>query len=300
MLPELTSHQEEQTEKQLTTDEYQNLKITDANRLKQFYKDWLDAFAGSIREAACTKCIPPWLLASIVLGEVTAMDTFFGINERTLENFGFGDSVGPAQITIDTALKYGLTETAENVDKVKQFVANRMRQAISHEGIAAEWAKTPIDSLDTSSSSPYGPDPNSPRVDTLVRLLIRWELLNPITNIEASARNIKELFDQAKQKGKIENYAGDGSEPWGKFDFDRVSTEDCPVNIDSASDHPSKDERMRRVASLFGGAHNDDSLSGFNKGYGLTQGENAGNVADDLIGFDLIEEYDLEKCPEYG
>jgi len=49
-----------------------------------------------------------------------------------------------------------------------------------------------------------------------------------------------------------------------------------------------------------GAAHNDDSPSGFNSGYGLTQGENAGNVAENLIGFYLIEEYNIEKYPKEG
>ncbi len=52
MLPTLTPAQEEQAKKQLTTDEYQNLKVSDHAGLRQFYEDWLDAFAESIRAAA--------------------------------------------------------------------------------------------------------------------------------------------------------------------------------------------------------------------------------------------------------
>ena len=57
-------------------------------------------------------------------------------------------------------------------------------------------------------------------------------------------------------------------------------------------------EQMKRLAALFGAAHNDDALDGFNDGYGLTQGNNAQAVADDLIGFDLVAAYDLDDCPE--
>ncbi len=133
--------------------------------------------------------------------------------------------------------------------------------------------------------------------EDIVRARIRRELLNPVLNICASARNLHGLRNRARDAGVINDYVSgpDGSEPWGDFDFSKVGP--CGENLLDASKHPAREEHTRRIARFFGAAHNDDRLRGFRIGYGFTQGENAGSVADDLIGFGLIQAYQLIDCP---
>ncbi len=125
----------------MTTLDYQKLKLTP--QLDRFLRTWLDVFAPTLIKCACCNGIPPWLLASVVIGEVVAMDEWLGIDERTLKGLGFGSSVGLAQIRVDTAIKYGLTPLSANFDAeverskqaeedAGQMPVMRRRRAIAH------------------------------------------------------------------------------------------------------------------------------------------------------------------------
>lgn len=288
MLPTPTEEQTEVAARQKTTAEWEAMN---AAAKKRFLKEWLDVFGADVRTEACAKCIPPWLLAAILLGEVTAMDEFLGIDERTLEELGLGDSVGLGQITIDTALKYGLTDTATNFDAVCSHVMQRRSQQLwSLEAIAAEWMQTPAAQLTAGS-------PGSPSHDTneLVRLFIRWELLNPLLGIRASACYLRELLDQAIEVGRVTSYTLKNRSEWGEFDFSQI-TDPCDSDLIEASVTILPDVSRGFLAAFFGAAHNDDALSGFREGIGLTQGFNAFGAADALEKADLFEEYNLLDC----
>ncbi|RMH13024.1 MAG: hypothetical protein D6701_12770, partial [Gemmatimonadetes bacterium] len=249
----------------LTTAQYQEWKVTDQARLRRWEASWLAVYAPRIVECACCYRLPPWLLASVVLGEVTAMTT----GERTAEFLGLGSSVGLAQLTVDTAIKYGLTPTAARYFDHMARVARRTPTQVGNARLRQ-------------------------------RALIRIELLDPAVSICASARYLSQLLSHAHLAGRIGRYTIDRTEPWGVFDFSGLDMDGCPIDVAAASQHPDLTERRIRVAKFFGAAHNDDALSGFRLGIGLTQGENAGNIADDLIGFGFITRFGLEdcECPE--
>lgn len=292
MLPPLTDAQTEMAKRYLTVEQYGDMS---PDEKESFFRSWLDVFAATIKTEACEKCVPPWLLAGVLLGEVGGMNEYFRIAERTLEEMGFGSSVGLGQITVDTAEKYDLTETAKKFDKICDYIGTRLNDLWSVEAIVVEWMTTPIDDLPTGGASQsFIDNPNYP-VKDIARLLIRRELLHPLLGIRASACYLRELIDQAIAKGTIKNYTLEKATPWGEYDFSVIRN---PCTDDLVTASSVSDASVVRVwlVAFFAAAHNDDALSGFREGIGLTQGDNALGIAFDLERMDLWGEYDLLDC----
>ena len=299
MLPELTDSQKEKSKWQRTTTQFEAMSSTDR---KAFFKEWLDEFAKPIRTEALEKCIPPWLLASILLGEVTAMEEYFGFTERWLESdgIGLGSSVGLGQITVDTAIKYGLTETAKNYDQMCAWVHRQssywMNQVDLIEQVEAEWRSKSISDL--LSSSPKGSRPgitsSSRLTKSVIQAFVRAELLNPLLGIRASACYLRELLNHAIELGKLENYTIENESPWGKFDFS-VIRDPCNDDLKTASDAATDGSSIVFLSAFFGAAHNDDALKNFREGIGLTQGYNAAAAADAMERLGLLSEYNLQS-----
>lgn len=265
-LPRLTAKQREIGDWQRTVEQFNAMSVRKTN---DFITAWLDAFGEEIRKAACDKCIPPWLLAAVLLAEVLGMNEYLGSTERELELKGMGSSVGLGQITVDTAIKYGLTPGAKNFKQKADGIQQDLEPILEGE------------EYDVGIS--------------IMRIIIRRELLNPINNIRASACYLKNLIDQAISIGVISGYSIDSKSPWGTFNYGRIRPQDCPINLIDVTNARGC-FRIEKLVGFFAAAHNDDALSGFREGIGLTQGQNAKTIGLILCVDGFIGKYKLDNC----
>jgi RHS repeat-associated protein len=77
-----------------------------ASQRKKWFDDFRNSYNAPINDAANKHCVPKRLLAAIIANEMIDYSSSEGAGEWA----GFGRSLGPAQITINTAIRYGLTD----------------------------------------------------------------------------------------------------------------------------------------------------------------------------------------------
>jgi RHS repeat-associated protein len=87
-------------------DPYEFWKKWTERQRQDWYRQFREKYGKDINDAAVKNCVPKRLLAAIIANELIDYSDF----ERDLEPYGIGGSVGPAQIQIETAIRYNLTD----------------------------------------------------------------------------------------------------------------------------------------------------------------------------------------------
>jgi RHS repeat-associated protein len=129
-------------------------KWTERQR-QNWFREFREKFGRYINDAAIKNCVPKRLLAAVIANEMIDYPDY----ERDLEPWGIGQSVGPAQITINTAIRYNLTD-------------------IDPKSFSSTWF--PL----------YKP------ASTKFREAVREYMLNPANNIDAAARLMSMYLDE--------------------------------------------------------------------------------------------------------
>ena len=245
-------------------------------KMKQFYLNFLRTYQAQIETHAAVEGLPDWLLTGVILGERIDMDETFGIDEPNRELIlGVGSSVGLAQIRAETAIKYGLTNSA----RVYYLATEGANAAFK----AGEMSLT----ADLSSEA------------FAAFTQIRPELLRDRASIRASAKYLRILATQALTAAKR---AGNSSAPaskrvfeqFGRFRWTDVTSLDSQKAWDqlAQSAYPDRPLTFARacLVGFFGAAHNDDKVTGkLDPKVGGGQGQNAYSVARDLSRMGLME-----------
>jgi hypothetical protein len=207
------------TKNYLLKEEWEALKKqVDQPKLRQFYVNFFDKYGKDFTVAASEQGIPDWLLKGVILGERIDMTEYGIFDEPTLESLGFGDSVGLAQITVSTAIKYNL------VPGVKEYnqLSRRLKKAKLHSTIVA---------LETEIRGAFGH--------------IRNELLSDKTNIKASAKYLRNLLQKAISASRNESVSGPKVfREFGDFDWNVID-----LTTSGAWDKLAQSHRILRSCS---------------------------------------------------